>query len=200
MMAAGRILEGDWHPGSIPPSVAIDETAYLESSYSFLLYRSECPVGARLGRGAAVYQGTMFDVGPHGRVTVGDYVLLNAVRIVCDAEVVVDDYAVVSWNVLLMDTYRVPSDPAARRAAIRRATSAIPRRLDGEAPARPVRIGRNAWIGFDACILPGVTIGEGAIVGARSVVVEDVKPFTIVAGNPARLVRVITAEETADVG
>jgi acetyltransferase-like isoleucine patch superfamily enzyme len=60
-----------------------------------------------------------------------------------------------------------------------------------------VRIGRAAWIGFDACVLPGVTIGEGAVVGARSVVTADVEPFTIVAGNPARLVRRLTDAEIA---
>ena len=43
-----------------------------------------------------------------------------------------------------------------------------------------IRIERNAWIGFDACILPGVTIGEGAIVGAKSVVTQDVPAFAVV--------------------
>ncbi len=45
------------------------------------------------------------------------------------------------------------------------------------------------WIGFNTCILPGVTIGEGAIVGARSLVLEDVAPYTVVGGNPARFIR-----------
>jgi acetyltransferase-like isoleucine patch superfamily enzyme len=54
---------------------------------------------------------------------------------------------------------------------------------------RPVRIGSNAWIGFEACLLPGVAVGEGAIVGARSVVAEDVPAYTVVAGNPARVIR-----------
>ena len=50
-------------------------------------------------------------------------------------------------------------------------------------------IGPDVWIGDDALILPGVTIGAGAIVAARSVVTKDVPPYGIVAGNPARLVR-----------
>jgi acetyltransferase-like isoleucine patch superfamily enzyme len=64
--------------------------------------------------------------------------------------------------------------------------------------ARPIHIGRAAWIGFDSCVLPGVTIGEGAVVGARSVVTSDVEPFTIVAGNPARVIRRLTEAEMAD--
>lgn len=53
----------------------------------------------------------------------------------------------------------------------------------------PIVISDRAWIGFGALILKGVTIGEGAIVGACSVVSRDVEPYTIVAGNPAVLVR-----------
>lgn len=54
---------------------------------------------------------------------------------------------------------------------------------------KPVHIGKNAWIGAGATILPGVTIGDNAVVGAASVVTKDVAPDTIVAGNPARLIK-----------
>ena len=56
---------------------------------------------------------------------------------------------------------------------------------------KPVHIGRRAWIGAGSTILPGVTIGENAVVGAGSVVTRDVEPNTIVAGNPARIIRKI---------
>lgn len=54
---------------------------------------------------------------------------------------------------------------------------------------KPVHICRRAWIGAGATILPGVTIGENSVVGAGSVVTRDVEPNTIVAGNPARVIR-----------
>lgn len=50
-------------------------------------------------------------------------------------------------------------------------------------------VGNDVWIGYDALIMPGVTIGDGAIVAARSVVTADVPPYTIVGGNPAQPVR-----------
>ncbi|TBR58970.1 Vat family streptogramin A O-acetyltransferase [Mastigocladus laminosus UU774] len=50
-------------------------------------------------------------------------------------------------------------------------------------------IGNDVWIGYEAMIMPGVKIGDGAIVAAKSVVVKDVAPYTIVGGNPASLVR-----------
>jgi hypothetical protein len=53
----------------------------------------------------------------------------------------------------------------------------------------PVVIGNDVWIGYEALILSGVTIGDGAVVGARAVVTRDVAPYEIVGGNPARHVR-----------
>jgi len=58
-----------------------------------------------------------------------------------------------------------------------------------------VKISDKVWVGFNSIILKGVTIGEGAIVGAGSVVTKDVPPWTIVAGNPARIIREIPLSE-----
>jgi len=60
---------------------------------------------------------------------------------------------------------------------------------------QPVIIKDKAWIGMHSIILKGVTIGEGAIVGAGSVVTSDVPPWTIVAGNPARIIRELSEDE-----
>lgn len=60
-------------------------------------------------------------------------------------------------------------------------------------------IGNDVWIGFEAVILAGVTIGDGAVVGARAVVTKDVPPYTIVGGVPARPIRKRFTEETIDV-
>src|SRR5262249_6045397 len=161
--------------------------AYVETTFSFFHYRSEAPTGVRIGRGASTYLGTMFDVGPRGRVSLGEHALVHGAWIICDAEVEIGDYALISWNVVLMDSYRLPFDGAARRRELERMPQRAPRRPAGSGTeARPVRIGRNVWIGFDACVLPGVTVGEGSIVGARSVVADDVPPYTVAAGNPAR--------------
>jgi len=54
---------------------------------------------------------------------------------------------------------------------------------------KPIIIGRYAWIAAGAFIGPGVTIGEGAVVGARAVVMKDVEPWTVVAGNPAKVIK-----------
>jgi acetyltransferase-like isoleucine patch superfamily enzyme len=64
----------------------------------------------------------------------------------------------------------------------------------------PTLIKKGASIGSNATILCGVTVGEGAIVGAGSVVTKDVPPYTIVTGNPARVLRKIEMVEEADQG
>lgn len=50
-------------------------------------------------------------------------------------------------------------------------------------------IGNDVWTGFECLIMSGVTVGDGAVIGARSVVTHDVPPYTIVAGSPARVIR-----------
>ena len=52
-----------------------------------------------------------------------------------------------------------------------------------------IAVGNDVWIGFEAVILSGVTIGDGAIIGARAVVTKDVPPYTIVGGVPAKMIR-----------
>jgi len=62
-----------------------------------------------------------------------------------------------------------------------------------------VIIGNDVWIGTNVIILSGVKIGDGAVIGAGSVVTKDVEPYAIVAGNPAKLVRMRFDEETVDI-
>jgi maltose O-acetyltransferase len=58
-----------------------------------------------------------------------------------------------------------------------------------------VHIGDNVWIGRSAIILPGVTIGDNAVVAAGAVVTKDVPDATLVAGNPARVVRTLVVDD-----
>lgn len=60
---------------------------------------------------------------------------------------------------------------------------------------KTVKIGNDVWIGMNACILPGVQIGNGAIIGAGSVVTKDVPDYAIVAGNPARVIKYRFSDE-----
>ena len=60
---------------------------------------------------------------------------------------------------------------------------------------KPVKIGKNVWLGANVTVLPGVTIGDNSIVGAGSVVTKDIEPNCIVVGNPAKVIRKITEQD-----
>ena len=62
--------------------------------------------------------------------------------------------------------------------------------------ALPIVIGDNCWIGADVTILPGVTIGEGTVIGAKSVVTRDIPAGVIAMGNPCRVIRPITEKDS----
>lgn len=60
----------------------------------------------------------------------------------------------------------------------------------------PIHIGKNVWIGSNATVLPGVTIGDGAAIAAGAIVTKDVPPFTVVGGTPAKVIKTIEQEDT----
>ncbi len=69
------------------------------------------------------------------------------------------------------------------------------RRNAGLEYALPITIGNNVWIGGGVSIMPGVTIGDGAVIGSGAVVTRDIPKNVVAAGNPARVIREITAED-----
>lgn len=180
----------DWYDGKIPANASIHESAYLETAFSFLLFRGTRPAAVVMERAASAYLGTMFDVGPSGSVSIGEYSLVHGAWFVSDARIEIGSHCLVSWNVMLMDTYRWSRDSDRRRRVLQQTPVRLHHRGEDE-PGSPIRIGSNVWIGFDCCVLPGVTIGDGAVVGARSVITDDLPPYCVAVGNPARVVRYV---------
>src|SRR2546426_8886290 len=87
-MNPDRTLPWDWYAGRIPENAAVDDTAYVETTYSFCFFRSRLPRGVEIGPGASTYLGTMFDVGVRGRVKLGKCALVHGARIICDSEII----------------------------------------------------------------------------------------------------------------
>lgn len=127
------------------------------------------------GVGASVQQGFNCDNGKN--IHVGDHLIINYGCTILDvAEVSMGDWVMIGPHVLI-STVNHPLSPRGRRNRL--------------GVAAPVHIGDDVWIGGHATILPGVTIGNGAVVAAGAVVTKDVPPYTVVAGVPARVVKQI---------
>jgi UDP-2-acetamido-3-amino-2,3-dideoxy-glucuronate N-acetyltransferase len=141
-------------------------------------------------------------IGPGTRIWAFAHVLAGAVigadcnicdHTYIDADVIIGDRVTIKGQVALADGMRVADDvfigPNATFTNDRFPRSRQPWRCE------PILIGRGASIGAGAVLLPGVSVGEGAMVGAGAVVTRDVPPFSVVVGNPARVVREVTDAE-----
>ncbi|UCE99393.1 MAG: acyltransferase [Planctomycetota bacterium] len=115
---------------------------------------------------------------PQARLIIGNHVGLSGVILYCTTEIVIEDYVNLGAGAKVYDTDFHPVDPDARRSCNQELIAKA-----------PVRICRDAWIGADATILKGVTVGARAVVSTGAVVTKDVPPDTIVAGVPARVIR-----------
>ncbi|SBT09334.1 putative acetyltransferase [Candidatus Propionivibrio aalborgensis] len=124
-----------------------------------------------------------------GTISVGDWCFVGpGTCIWSGASIKIGDRVMISHNVNIFDNLTHPLDPARRHLHFRHIIEqGHPQDIDlGD---RPVVIEDDAWIAASATILRGVRIGRGAIVGAAAVVTRDVPPMSVVAGNPARIVR-----------
>lgn len=147
--------------------------------------------GARLSIGgrSIVHARILFDR-DGASVDIGARTFIGASRIVVARSVSVGADVLISWGVTIVDHDSHAMDFEVRKNDV--AEWYFGRKSWKGVAAAPVRILDSAWIGFDAVILKGVTVGEGAIVAARAVVTRDVAPWTVVAGNPARVIRTLS--------
>ncbi len=130
-----------------------------------------------------------------GKITIGDNTCIfndSLVGSVCDIKI--GDCVIISNNVKIYDNNNHPTDPDIRMEMSRNG-------FFGDAwtwrhaDYAPVVIEDNVWIGERSTILKGVTVGRGSIIASNSVVTKDVPPYTIVAGNPARVVKKLRDEQ-----
>ena len=141
-------------------------------------------------------RGELFVFAHDGQITIGDYCYIGeGTRIWSAKSITIGNRVLISHNVSIFDNDTHPiDDPIARHQQFKDIISTgHPKKLDLR--EEPVVIEDDALIASQCVILKGVTIGKAAVVGAGSVVTKDVPPYTLAAGNPARVIRKLNVPE-----
>ena len=142
-----------------------------------------------MGEGTRIQGPIAFHYGKHtkiGRNFFGNFNL----TIQDDGEVTIGDRCNFGPNVTIVTPIH-PMVPEERNALL--GPDGKPKRL---CYAKPVHIGSDVWLGANVVVCPGVTIGDGCVIGAGAVVTRDVPPRTFAAGNPCRVIREITEQDS----
>lgn len=178
--------------------VRIDSDVILGPASSVdIKYRPNHPaVCVEVGARSQIF-GTLVVQRPSAHITVGERCQIGSSTIIAACGIDIGDDVMMAWGITLMDNDSHSISWSARQHDVeqcaldyQRTPEDIARNKDwSRVSMSPIRIGSRAWIGFGVIILKGVTVGEGAVIGAGSVVTSDVAPHTVVAGNPARLIR-----------
>jgi acetyltransferase-like isoleucine patch superfamily enzyme len=125
-----------------------------------------------------------------GKITIGENCYVgDHTRIWSGENITIGNFVQISHNVNIMDTNAHEIDAIERAERYVDLINNGSWTDKGNVLTAPIVIGDYAWISFNATILKGVTIGEGAIVGANAVVTKDVPGYTLVTGNPARIIK-----------
>ena len=156
------------------PIISLSERSSIKlGSNAYLISRS---INTALGVNHPVILRT---VRPMARIYIGDYFRASGVSICAAEEIIIGSRVTMGANATIVDTDFHSENPA-ERSSLADGSAALTGR---------VRIGDDVFIGMNATILKGVTLGDGATIGACSVVVKDVPPLAVFCGNPARHVR-----------
>lgn len=170
------------------PGVAISSDARV----AFRKIRLAEGCALTIGAGSIVEAAIAFDR-PGAVITIGTRTFVGASTLVSAESLEIGDDVLISWGCTIVDhdshalAWKARSGDVANWYVGRKDWTAVPRGR--------VRIGNKAWLGFNVIVLKGVSIGEGAVVGAGSVVTRDIPAHTVAAGNPARVIRELNADE-----
>lgn len=130
-----------------------------------------------------------------GKIEIGNYCYIgDHTRIWSGESITIGNHVFVSHNVNIMDTNAHEIDAYERELSYRRLLENGLPTEKGNVETQAIIIEDHVWIGFNAIILKGVKIGEGAIIAAGAVVTKDVPSFSLVAGNPATTIKKISNE------
>lgn len=199
-----------WLLGAPPPPpsswetygayVRIHPTAIVDPSATVKIFNPPNPprICLEIGAGSHIFANFAL-LRPKATIRIGANCQIGGSHFVCAQSIEVADDVLMAWGITLMDNDSHALDWEHRKNDVRQCyedyladRGNLIRNKDWSRVAiGPIAIGPRSWIGFNAAVLKGVTVGANAVVAAHAVVVEDAPPFSVVAGNPARVVKTL---------
>jgi acetyltransferase-like isoleucine patch superfamily enzyme len=176
-----------WTHGTLPANVRIGDNTLITADFAFKRFRSKQESALIIGSNCTM-EGVHFALGEKGRMSIGDYCYFTNAVLLCELEVRIGNYVLISWNATIADTDFHPLAPAKRIAD---AIACSPLGKDRPRPSvtcAPVIIEDHVWIGPSATILKGVRIGRGCVIEPGALLTRDVPAYSRIAGNPAQII------------
>jgi acetyltransferase-like isoleucine patch superfamily enzyme len=161
-------------------NITLDHGVYIDQA----VYLHACPNGIRIGKNSLVMHGAVLHVYnfrniPHSGIEIGEHSLIG-------------EYSVIRGQGGVRIGNRVYTSPLVQIVAVNHLFDDSHRPfVEQGITAQGITIEDDVWIGSGSIITDGVTVGKGSVVAAGSIVIRDVEPHTVVAGNPARFIRKI---------
>ena len=185
----------------LPESLTLGEGSILLNNANFRFdVGSNNPI--KIGNDCMIGCNFIFE-SDRGEIEIGDRTFINGgTNLISRSKIKIGSDVTIAWDVTVYDHNSHSIDYNERINDLKQqiidfknGVSFIKNKNWETVKSRPITIEDKVWIGFGVTILNGVTIGEGAIVGAKSVVRENVEPWTIVGGNPACVLKRIKHDE-----
>jgi len=194
------------HSPPAPPSswdvykdyVKVHPTAIIDPAASVKIFNPPVPprICLEIGEGSHIFS-TFALLRPEAKITVGKRCQLGASHFVAAERITVGDDVLMAWGVTVMDTdahsleweFRQHDVARAYKDYIADPSNLIKTKDWSHVAVAAIDIADRCWIGFNASILKGVSVGNNAVIGACSVVVRNVPAFTLAAGNPAAAIK-----------
>jgi acetyltransferase-like isoleucine patch superfamily enzyme len=166
----------------------IDKSARV--NFSGIKILNDCKLILKKG---SIFEGSISFEREGGVVIIGENTFVGTSHLVCSRKIEIGDDVLISWGCVIADHNSHSVKFSERKDDVTEWYNG--RKNWTHVTDKAIQIKNKAWVGMHSIILKGVTVGEGAIVGAGSVVTKDVPSWSIVAGNPARVIRELGEDE-----
>lgn len=184
-LIAGEKIPNDWFRGAVPSNISVGKNVVVESAFSFQYFFSDLPVALRIGNDVTLWR-TALSTEERGYIEIGEECYIANASLVCSERIHIGNRVFIAGGVTIADSDFHPLDPAQRLADTVALSPLGKGRQRPPLKSKPVFIGDDVWIGFNATILKGVHIGSGAVIQPGAMVTDHVPDGAIVAGNPAK--------------